>query len=127
MAREIRDDEVIGKTGVYLNETCNKINTVKSSFISHVESLKSNYVGVDATAISNILINAINRVTELVDTLSYYSDYMLSVAKYDNENIDNASKKIRSQNKLEPVIPIEGIPTVGMEGEMTNESEQIKY
>ena len=98
MAREVRDADVIGKTGLYYIDVCEKLNTTKASFLTHVSSMQANYVGVDADAISNVLINAINRVDELVEVLTYYSKYMLATAKYDTDNIDNATKKIRSKN-----------------------------
>ena len=127
MAREIRDDDVIGKSGVYLNESCNKLITLKNSFMNHVNNFKINYEGIDATAIYNVLVNAINRVDELVETLNYYSEYMLSVAKYDNENIENATKKIKSKNTLQPATPPEDIFLTDVEGESVNEPEQVKY
>ncbi len=128
MAREVRDADVIGKAGVYLNESCNKLNVVKSSFIEHINNMQTNYQGVDAVAISNVLMNAINRVDELVNTLSYYSEYMLSVAKYDRDNIDNATKKIKSKNVTQPMLqPNDLLTNNNMGGEFIDESEQIKY
>ena len=127
MARIIRDAEVIGKTGVYYKEVCEKLNTTKASFLTHVSSMQTNYVGVDSDAISNILINAINRVDELVEVLTYYSEYMLSTTKYDTDNIENATKKIKSKNTLLPVTPPEEVLLPNMEGEIDNGTEQVGY
>ena len=118
MAREIRDADAIGKTGVYFNETCKELITVKKSFVDHINNMLVNYNGVDATSIANTLTNAINKIDGLIKNLSYYSEYMIAVAKYDTENIENATKKIRQKNTLQPNYT---------GGEVLDESEQIKY
>ena len=127
MTRLIRNDDIIGETGVYLNEAIEKLNVVKLSFMNHVNSFKANYEGVDGTAIYNVLVNAINRVDELVNVFNHYSEYMVKIAKYDNENIENVIKKIKSQMVIEPIVPQKEISLSSIEGVVKDESEQIKY
>ena len=127
MTRLIRNDDMIGETGVYLNEASNRLNDVKNSFMNHVNNFKINYEGVDGTAIYNVLVNAINRVDELVNTFNYYSEYMIKIAKYDSENIENAIKKIKSRFVTEPIVPQNEISLSSIEGVVKDESEQIKY
>lgn len=127
MTRLIRNDDMIGETGVYLNEASNRLNVVKKSFMDHVNNFQINYEGVDGTAIYNVLVNAINRIDELVNVFNHYSEYMIKIAKYDSENIENAIKKIKSRFVTEPIVPQNEISLSSIEGVVKDESEQIKY
>lgn len=120
MARLTRNADAIGEKGNYLKEVCNSLNDEKISFTNNINSMLENYKGVDATSIANMLLDAINKVDDLIKNLSYYSNYMLAVAKYDNENIESANKKINRKNTMQPRPII-------TEGGVVNESEQINY
>ena len=116
MAREVRNADVIGKTGVYLKNTCQELSNLKSAFIADIDNIANTYKGSDATAIVNLLIAAINKIDGLINNFNYYSEYMLAIAKFDNENISNINKKIQKKNMLQSNFN---------KGELLNGSEKI--
>lgn len=120
MARLTRDADAISEKGLYLREVCNSLNNEKISFTNNINNMLANYKGVDATSIANVLLDAINKVDDLIKNLNYYSNYMLAVAKYDNENIESVNKKLIQKNTMQP-------KPIMMEGEIVNGTEQIKY
>ena len=118
MAREVRNADRIGKTGLYLEETAEKLVSIKSFFKGQINDVLANYQGVDATAIANVLSNAINKVDGLIKALNYYSEYMKSVANYDIQNIERASEQLKEKNKNK---------INNLEGVNGNEFQQFKY
>ena len=120
MARLTRDADAIGEKGLYLKEVCSSLNSEKISFTNNINNMLANYKGVDATSIANTLLDAVNKIDGLIKNLNYFSNYMLAVAKYDNENIESANKKINRKNTMQPQPII-------TEGGVVNGPEQINY
>ena len=118
MAREVRNADIIMKTGVYLDDTCEKLNIIKTSFEANIKNMLGNYSGVDAATIANILTKSIDKIDKLVENLTYYSEYMIAISNHDYKNIDRATSKIQKKNKNNPIL---------VKGEKIDELEQFKY
>ena len=101
-----RDVNVIYGASKYLNEANQSLILAKTKLMTDLENMFNNYQGIDANNINSKFTEAINKVDSLIEKVDYYSKYMDKVTKHDQENIQNATKELKTILTNAPELPL---------------------
>ena len=91
--RKKRDPVAIGNVGVYTEQASEFLAAARDKLINDINSILDNYKGIDAEEQVNKFIEAVSKLSSVIQNLDYYGKYMEKISAFDTDNLNSTKQK----------------------------------